>query len=134
MYFPYLGWMGSLAGASPFALGCTLTNIPIGDLCRTMGMRVVALVQELWDIQAQLKIIPKAAIVSSQIIDRLLILDRQHRVKDRFLQLVNTGYEQAMKTASRVQQQRLQEQGRTTPNNAEFRRRSSPPLSNGNPQ
>ena len=105
-------WMGSLAGAATFALGCTLTNSPRGDLCRTMGMRVVAMVQELWDIQAQLSIVPKAAMVSSQLIDRLLILDRQHKVKDRFLNVVNTGYEQVLKTASRVQEQRLDAQGR----------------------
>ncbi len=116
-------WMGSLAGACLFALGCTLTDSPRGDLCRTMGMRVVALIQELWDIQAQLKIVPKAAVVSSQIIDRLMILDRQHKVKDRFLQLVNAGYEQTMKTASRVQEQRLEAQGRGKQEEEQDRRR-----------
>lgn len=105
-------WLGSLVGAATFALGCTLTPSPRGDLCRTMGMRVVAMVQELWDIQQQLGIVPKAAVVSSQVIDRLMVLDRQHKVKDRFLTVVNAGYEQVVKTASKVQEQRMDAQGR----------------------
>ena len=37
-------WIGSIAGAALFALGCTLSSAR-GDLCRTMGMRVVAVLQ-----------------------------------------------------------------------------------------
>jgi hypothetical protein len=99
-------WIASLAGAATMALATTVDS-PRGDLARTMGMRVVALGQELWDIQAKLGIIPKAAIVSSQIIDKCMILDKQHKVKDKFLRLVNAGYEQVLQTADRVQTQRL---------------------------
>lgn len=88
-------WMGSLAGAASFGLVC-LQNSPRGDLGRTLGMRVVAVLQTLWEIQAQLGIIPKAAIVSSQIIDKCMVLDRQHKVKDRFLKVVNAGYNQIL--------------------------------------
>jgi hypothetical protein len=95
-------WMGSLIGASLFALGCTLSSSR-GDLCRTMGMRVVALVQELWDIQADLKIIPKATVVSSQVLDKFMIFDRKHRVKDRFLSLATRGYDQVMQATSQTQ-------------------------------
>ena len=96
-------WMASLVGAATLALATTMDS-PRGDLARTMGMRLVALIQELWNIQATLGIIPKAAIVSSQIIDKCMILDNQHKVKDKFLRLVNAGYEQILQTADRVQQ------------------------------
>jgi len=104
-------WITSLSGAATLAFAATLDS-PRGDLARTIGMRVVALGQELWDIQAKLGIIPKAAIVSGQIIDKCMILDRQHKVKDRFLRLVNAGYEQVLQTADRVQQQQRQGQER----------------------
>jgi hypothetical protein len=94
-------WLGALVGAAACSLGCTLSSAR-GDLCRTMGMRVVALVQELWEIQADLRIIPKAAVVSSQVLDKLMIFDRKHKVKDRFLSLVNQGYNRAMQTASQL--------------------------------
>ena len=92
-------WMGALAGAAIFALSCLQPN-PRGDLSRTLGMRVIALLQELWEIQAQLKLIPKAAVVSGQLIDRAMILDRKHRVKDRFLALVTSSYNRVMEMTS----------------------------------
>jgi hypothetical protein len=94
-------WLGALVGAAACSFGCTLSSAR-GDLCRTLGMRVVALVQELWEIQAELRIIPKAAVVSSQVLDKLMIFDRKHKVKDRFLSLVNKSYNQAMQTASQL--------------------------------
>lgn len=86
-------WIGSLAGAGIFAFGCTLSSAK-GDLCRTMGMRIVALLQELWYIQTDLRIIPKAAVVTSQVIDKMMLFDRQHRVKDRFLSLATRAYDE----------------------------------------
>jgi hypothetical protein len=97
-------WMGALAGAASFAFACTWQS-PRGDLARSCGMRVVSAVGELWEIQADLAIIPKATVVSSQIIDKAMILDRKHRVKDRFLSLANKGYEQASKLASQIHEQ-----------------------------
>lgn len=85
-------WIGSLGGAGLLAFGCTLTTTK-GDLCRIMGMRVVALLQELWSIQTDLRIIPKTAVVTSQVIDKMMIFDRKHRVKDRFLAIVAQAYE-----------------------------------------
>lgn len=96
--------IGALGGAAVFAFGCTLSSNR-GDLCRTMGMRVVSMIQELWEIQDDLKIIPKTAVVSGQVLDRLLIFDRKHKVKDRFLSLVTKGYDQAMSAASGLNQQ-----------------------------
>ena len=98
-------WIGALVGASSFAFACTWQNSHRGDLARTMGMRVVRAVSELWEIQADLQIIPKATVVSSQIIDKAMILDRKHRVKDRFLSFANKGYAQASKVAEQIQKQ-----------------------------
>ena len=91
-------WMGSLAGAATFALSTTLPNAR-GDLCRIMGMRVVATTLELWDIQADLEIIPKMGVVGGKIMDKILILDRKHRIKDRLVTVLSWGYDQAMKQA-----------------------------------
>jgi len=98
-------WIGALAGAATFAFACTWQNSHRGDLARTMGMRVVRAVTELWEIQADLQMIPKATVVSSQVIDKAMILDRKHRVKDRFLSFANKGYAQASKVAEQIQQQ-----------------------------
>jgi hypothetical protein len=97
-------WIGALAGAAFFAFACTWQN-PRGDLARSCGMRVVSAVGELWVIQADLAIIPKATVVSSQIIDKAMILDRKHRVKDRFLSLASKGYDQASKLAAQIHEQ-----------------------------
>ncbi|KAL3933445.1 MAG: hypothetical protein SGARI_003709 [Bacillariaceae sp.] len=114
-------WMGSLAGAATFALICTWQS-PRGDLARSCGMRVVSAVLELWEIQADLGIIPKATVVSSQIIDKAMILDRKHRVKDRFLSVANRGYEQASKLATQIHdQQRGGNAGRDGDNDGDER-------------
>ena len=104
--FPFIpNWIGALVGAASFAFACTWQNSHRGDLARTMGMRVVRAVTELWEIQADLQIIPKATVVSSQVIDKAMILDRKHRVKDRFLSFATKGYEQASKVAEQIQKQ-----------------------------
>lgn len=97
-------WIGALAGAGMFGLACTWSS-PRGDLARTCGMRVVSTAGQLWEIQADLQIIPKATVVSSQIIDRAMILDRKHKVKDKFLALASRGYDQATRVAAQIQQQ-----------------------------
>lgn len=98
-------WIGALVGAASFAFACTWQNSHRGDLVRTMGMRVVRAVSELWEIQADLQIIPKATVVSSNVIDKAMVLDRKHRVKDRFLSFANKGYAQASKVAEQIQRQ-----------------------------
>jgi hypothetical protein len=84
-------WMGGLLGAGTFAVGTTLPNAR-GDLCRLMGMRVVATVLELWEIQMELEIIPKIGTVSGKVMDKVLILDRKHRIKDRMVSILSRGY------------------------------------------
>ena len=98
-------WIGALVGASSFAFACTWQDSPRGDLARSCAMRIVSACTELWKIQADLQIIPKATVVSSQIIDKAMILDRKHSVKDKFLSFANKGYESASKVAEQIQQQ-----------------------------
>jgi len=113
-------WIGALIGASSFAFACTWQDSPRGDLTRSCAMRIVAACTELWKIQADLQIIPKATVVSSQIIDKAMILDRKHSVKDKFLSFANKGYESASKVAEQIQQQQRNRGG--PDNNKENRR------------
>jgi hypothetical protein len=83
---------------------CTWRN-PRGDLARSCGMRVASAVGELSEIQTNLAIITKATVVSSQIIDQAMVLDRKHRVKDRLFSLASKGYDQARKLASQIHEQ-----------------------------
>ncbi|KAL3925662.1 MAG: hypothetical protein SGILL_000265 [Bacillariaceae sp.] len=115
-------WMGALAGAGTFAFVCTWQS-PRGDLARSCGMRVVSAVGELWEIQSDLQIIPKATVVSSQVIDKAMILDRKHRVKDRFLSMANTGYEQASKLATQIHDQQRGGNGGNNDDNRDERPR-----------
>jgi len=74
-----------------------------GDLARTMGMRVVAVGQEFLEINRQLDLLQKSATVSGKILDKLLILDRKHRIKDRIISGATFLYDQAMKAANQRQ-------------------------------
>lgn len=75
-------WMGSLAGAAGFAwFGTARTST--GDLVRTIGMRVVSLVEEVWGIQSQLHVAPKVGNVANLLLDHILVLDRKHQIKHR---------------------------------------------------
>eukprot|EP00934_Nitzschia_sp_Nitz4_P008215 Nitzschia sp. Nitz4//scaffold208_size52459//14211//15336//NITZ4_006808-RA/size52459-augustus-gene-0.2-mRNA-1//1//CDS//3329541645//8205//frame0 len=98
-------WLGSILGAGLLVYGCTLeggvaqgrphTDLR-GDICRLMGMRVVAWVQAWIQIQRQLDILPKTMVVFSRILDRLLILDRQHRLRDRLMGWLQSLYDFVM--------------------------------------
>jgi hypothetical protein len=106
-------WIASLIGAITMAYATTLVDSPWGDLCRSLGMRVVAFIQELWKIVQSLGIIPKAAIVTGQIIDKCMILDRQHKVKDKLFALCQVGYVKILQTVNTIQQSSQQQQTST---------------------
>jgi hypothetical protein len=91
-------WMGALIGGGLFAVWTTL-NDARGDLARSMGMRVVATGQELWNINVELELMHKVGVVSGKILDKLLILDRKHRIKDRILRGASFLYDQVSKAA-----------------------------------
>jgi hypothetical protein len=95
-------WFGALAGAGSFAFLTTTRNAR-GDLCRTMGMRVVSLGQEVLGINQELELLSKVGVVSGRVLDKVLILDRKHRIKDRLVVGFSWIYDKVSRTASRVQ-------------------------------
>lgn len=101
-------WLGSSIGALLFAYVTTLRNAR-GDLARTMGTRVVAFLSQLFRINVELDIAIKAGRFGGRILDRILILDRKHRIKDRLGQLGRWTYDRVSKTVSQVQSD-MQEQ------------------------
>lgn len=102
-------WLGALAGAVFFAYTTTLRSAR-GDLARSMGMRVAALAGEIININAELELMSKTATVGGRILDKLLILDRKHRIKDRIMIVLRWLYDRVTRTAAQVQ---ADMQGRT---------------------
>jgi hypothetical protein len=96
-------WMGSTGGAAMFAIFAIGKN-PRGDLVRTMGMRVVALLSEAVDINAELNVTRKVTVVVGKVIDKLMILDRKHRIRDKIFKGAAATYDTLSSTVSRVQE------------------------------
>jgi hypothetical protein len=94
--------MGAMAGGASFAFVATLPTAA-GDLARSMGMRVVSLLEEVVAINAELRILSKGATVSGKIFDKIMILDRKHRIKDKIVTVCSFAYDAVAKTASKVQ-------------------------------
>eukprot|EP00979_Chaetoceros_neogracilis_P010649 scaffold2544_cov269-Chaetoceros_neogracile.AAC.3 len=94
-------WMGSAGGAAAFAVFGIAKNAR-GDLIRTMGMRVVALVGEALRINSDLDVPRKVARVAGRTFDKLMILDRKHRIKDRIVQGGTWAYARVSNSAARV--------------------------------
>lgn len=113
-------WIGGLVGAGFLGL---LTTRPSarGDLARTTGMRVVATFQTVWDLQKDLGMPSKFWKVFGLLLDKLLILDRQHRLKDRLIAFLSFIYGQVSGLVQQVQQQPRQSRGPPTS------RRDDPP-------
>ena len=68
-----------------------------------MGMRVVALCEEFLGINSELEILRKGGVVSGKILDKVLILDRQHRIKDRLIAGGTFLFRQVSNQINRVQ-------------------------------
>ncbi|KAL9181220.1 hypothetical protein ACHAXT_010025 [Thalassiosira profunda] len=97
-------WIGGIAGALAFA-SFTMGANARGDLGRAMGMRIVALVQVvLIDINSELRILGKAATVGGLIFDKVMIMDRKHRIKDRIVAICKWGYDKVSRTAEQVKE------------------------------
>lgn len=95
-------WMGALGGAAMCAFVTTLPTAR-GDLLRCMGMRVVALSHEVWDIHHELGLLRKLGVVSGKVFDKMMILDRKHRIKDRLIKVSMWIYDKTASTVSQVQ-------------------------------
>jgi hypothetical protein len=97
-------WIGSSVGALAWVwLGTRKTGR--GDLVRIVGMRVVAMVLEAWEIQGQLRIGRKSSVVAGRIFDKVMILDRKHRIKDKLILVFNWVYDKLASMASQVQKE-----------------------------
>ena len=96
-------WIGGIVGAAIFASFTQGSNAQ-GDLGRTMGMRIVALLQVVLSIQNELRILGKAATVGGLIFDKMMIFDRKHRVKDKFVAICKYMYDKVARTADLVQE------------------------------
>jgi len=83
-------WIGGLAGAAIMGIGGTLQDAK-GDLFRSMGMRLYALVLGAIEISGDLSLWTKLRVFGKKIFDFMMILDRKHRIKDR-LQIVITWF------------------------------------------
>ncbi len=95
--------VGAASGAAAFGILGIAKNAR-GDLIRTMGMKVVALIGEAMVINSELKVARKVATVGGKIFDKMMILDRKHRIKDRIVKSATWAYEQVSNTAARVQE------------------------------
>ena len=104
-------WMGALAGAAAFGTTTTynrpesITMGAVGDLSRTMGMRVSQLARIGWQTQAELRVLPQSAAVATKILDKLLVLDRKHSIRNRIVTMLGWMYDQGRNAANQMQQQ-----------------------------
>lgn len=96
-------WIGGIVGAAVFASMTTGANAR-GDLGRTMGMRLVGLIQVVLAINSELRILGKAATVGGLIFDKVMIMDRKHRIKDKIVAICKWGYDKVSKTAEQVKE------------------------------
>jgi hypothetical protein len=87
--------LASLLGASVLGYATTLPDSR-GDLARVMGMRVVGILREAVALNSELHVLSKSGIVISNVLDKLLILDRQHRIKDKFLAIAHFVYDRVI--------------------------------------
>ncbi|KAL7535393.1 hypothetical protein ACHAXR_006462 [Thalassiosira sp. AJA248-18] len=101
-------WIGGIVGAVVFASLTTGSNSR-GDLGRSMGMRVVGLVQVILAINSDLRILGKAATVGGLIFDKFMIMDRKHRIKDKIVAICKWGYDKVSRTAQQVQEEMIDE-------------------------
>ncbi|GAX12927.1 hypothetical protein FisN_22Hu260 [Fistulifera solaris] len=95
-------WLGGLLGAGFFAYLATQPSA-LGDLVRTAGMRVVGLLQELWEVTMELRLRQQLTVFAVRLFDRLMFLDRQHRIRDRVTAGVTLFYQQVIVRAMNQQ-------------------------------
>jgi hypothetical protein len=111
----------ALTGAIALAYTTTLASSK-GDLCRCMGMRMVLWVRELIQISTELHLPEQTSVVASHVLDRILILDRQHNIRRRIID----GCHTFMKTVSRIQQDMQQQPPRPSQQQQQQQQRRRP--------
>jgi len=94
-------WIGGLLGAAVFCYWTTLRNSK-GDLGRTMAMKLISLLSELMYLNDELGVLKKSGVVLNIILDKLLILDRKHSIRDRVTKALRLLYGQIMGIVNKV--------------------------------
>eukprot|EP00978_Attheya_sp_CCMP212_P003511 scaffold7237_cov28-Attheya_sp.AAC.1 len=95
-------WLGGMVGAGAFAYWTT-TRKARGDLARAMDMWVVSVGQEILTINSELHLVHTTGVVVGKIVDKMLILDRKHSIKDRAIRAGQWAYTTLSHTAAGVQ-------------------------------
>lgn len=96
-------WLGGLLGAGFFAYLATRPSA-LGDLVRAAGMRVVGLLQELWQVAMELRLRQQLMVFAVRLFDRIMFLDSQHRIRDRVTAGATLFYQQVVVRAMNQQQ------------------------------
>jgi len=127
---PIMSWLGGWLAAGG-AVALMMRDGAAGDVARASGMRLVATVGVGRSVVADLKLVPQTGMMLSNILDRLMIFDRQHRVKDRVVSLVTAAAQQVSRISKQRQERSSVEddQGEKRPNSSrdDRRRRDAPP-------
>lgn len=87
--------LGGVVGAAAGAYTTTLSGVthPVSNVARCMGMRIVATVLYSLSAQKSLQLGHKTARLSSKLLDKILILDRQHSIRDKIGAAFTNVYE-----------------------------------------
>jgi hypothetical protein len=113
-------WIGTLSGAAVFVLYLTFPDNHRGDFGRLLGMRLVALIKLLLKTNAELRITQQTGFVAGEILDKLLVLDRKHRVREQLGRTIQFLYRQTTQTMSSVSSN-VQQRQRDRDSNTEIR-------------
>ncbi|KAL7577847.1 hypothetical protein ACA910_010594 [Epithemia clementina (nom. ined.)] len=121
-------WMGALAGAGSLAVLTTRRDAR-GDLCRVAGMRVRRTLGVAWTVCTEEVHLPHhTGIVLREIVDKLLILDRQHRLRHRLTALATQIIHLIQRLVRQQQQQQQGESKEQPPPSARKRGREGGPM------
>lgn len=67
-----------------------------------MGMRVVSLTEEVFAINSELHVFGKARVVGGKILDKLLIVDRKHKIRDKLASTMQWIFGKVSNAANQV--------------------------------
>ena len=82
-----------------------------------MGMRLVATAGEAIEINQELDIATKVSVVVGKLLDKALILDRKHRIKDKLFTGATWIYDRISSTINNVQEDLNEEDVQQQPRN-----------------
>lgn len=133
MLLPFLPrWMGGLIGAGWMSYSVTRPTA-YGDLIRVAAMRVVAAAVVFYRISQELKLGPQSVALATTLFDTILVMDRQHRIRDRLGSIIMIVYDQILRLIQQFQNQSQPQQQQQQKEPQSSRQRSST-FGNSSPQ